>query len=213
MTGEAFIELLQSYIDAMNEGEQINSVFQEGYDCRVRLDCLEKLNCKLKRLEQESDDQVDTKLLSIKSEIKQYYKQRMCSNKQITVLDNEVEERINEYQQEFNSSKRFSTSVKCMDKDVSYRNVPIIIPKGVGGQQNNGTHRNVRLSIQCSENEDKSFLGDEELNEIVGNFHQHHIVSSHNNVRASRLVVERKSIEKQKVSPEVKALTGKIEQL
>jgi hypothetical protein len=156
------------------------------------------------------------KLLNIKSEIKQYYKQRMCSNKQITVLDNEVEERINEYQQEFNSSKGFSTSVKCMEnmeKNLSYRNVPIIIPKGGGSHQNHGAHRNVRLSIQCSETEDKSFLGDEELNEIVTNFHHHHSASSHNNVRASRLVVERKSIEKQKVSPEVKALTGRIEQL
>lgn len=46
------------------------------------------------------------------------------------------------------------------------------------------------------------------------NQHNHSVSSSsHNNVRASRLVVERKSIEKQKMSPEVKLLTSKIEQL
>jgi hypothetical protein len=43
-------------------------VFQEGYDCRVRLDCLERLNNRLRKLENEIDaDQIDLKLLNIKS--------------------------------------------------------------------------------------------------------------------------------------------------
>lgn len=38
----------------------------------------------------------------------------MCSNKQIKVLDNEVEEMIHEYQEEHNSNKMLPTSVKCV---------------------------------------------------------------------------------------------------
>ncbi len=81
------------------------------------------------------------------------------------------------------------TSVKCVEN--SYKNVPVIIPKSINshlGSNSNAGHRNVRLSIQGSENEDKSFLGDEEFNEdSTKNYshnHNHSVSSCHNNVRA-----------------------------
>lgn len=45
--------------------------------------------------------------------------------------------------------------------------MPVVVPKSgnsyLGSNSNNMGNRNVRLSIQFSENEDRSFLGDEEL--------------------------------------------------
>lgn len=99
-----------------------------------------------------------------------------------------MEEMIQEYQEEHKSAKLLSTSVKCVEKE-SLKPV-LNIPKTSG--------RMVRLSIQYSDNEDKSFLADDESNE--------------GGIRGSR-VVERKSVEKQKVSGEVKGLTATIEQL
>lgn len=70
---------------------------------------------------------------------------------------------IQEYQQEHNSANLLSTSnkvlgtsVKCVDRERHVLNIP------------RDSGRMVRLSIQCSDNEERSFLGDEDEREDGG---------------------------------------------
>ncbi len=63
-----------------------------------------------------------------------------------------------------------------------------------------------RISILCSDNEDRSFIAEEEGESARGESVRGE------SVRGSR-VIERKSVEKQRMSAEVKVLTNKIEEL
>ncbi len=84
--------------------------------------------------------------------------------------------------------------MKCVDRDKDSNKHVLNIPKTTG--------RMARISILCSDNEDRSFIAEEDgegrADSVRGE-----------SVRGSR-VIERKSVEKQRMSAEVKVLTNKI---
>ena len=86
--GQALSQIIQTYVNSMNEDNETTTMLKEGENCQLRLECLSKIEDEVSRCVNESE------VREIAEEKQKVYKKKMYSQKQIRYLEKEVEKLV-----------------------------------------------------------------------------------------------------------------------